>query len=121
MVELVKDLTLGNLKKQIRSFEYLACFVFSPGADVRSKTPLGRTALHVAVTSGQLDCIDILLTYGAKNTDEDNEGHNAVILARLWGQKESERRIFRYQWRMRASSGRSSMKPSPEEKVEAGL
>ncbi|KAL7985606.1 hypothetical protein Chor_004176 [Crotalus horridus] len=75
-------------------------------ADVKLKTPLGRTALHVAVTSGQVECISTLLEYGARASDEDNEGHNAVQLARLWKQRESERRLFRHRWMVR--TGRSS-------------
>ncbi|XP_032074974.1 ankyrin repeat domain-containing protein 60 [Thamnophis elegans] len=81
-------------------------FLLQNGADVKLKTPLGRTALHVAVTSGQVDCIRILLDSGARLSDEDNEGHNAVQLARLWKQKECERRLFRHRWLIRA--GRSS-------------
>ncbi|KAK9404840.1 ANKRD60: Ankyrin repeat domain-containing protein 60 [Crotalus adamanteus] len=59
------------------------------------------TALHVAVTSGQVECISTLLEYGARASDEDNEGHNAVQLARLWKQRESERRLFRHRWMVR--------------------
>ncbi|XP_077785440.1 ankyrin repeat domain-containing protein 60 [Podarcis muralis] len=79
-------------------------FLIQNGADLAYKTPLGRTALHVAVTSGHCDCIDLLLSYGAKISDEDNDGQNAVMLARLWGQKECERRLFRYQWKLRAGA-----------------
>ncbi|XP_062998104.1 ankyrin repeat domain-containing protein 60 [Elgaria multicarinata webbii] len=77
-------------------------FLLQNGADLKRKTPLGRTALHVAVTSGKGECIDMLLTYGAKINDGDYEGHNAVVLARLWGQKESERHLSRHQWMMRS-------------------
>ncbi|XP_034288896.1 ankyrin repeat domain-containing protein 60 isoform X2 [Pantherophis guttatus] len=80
-----------------RAVEYL----LQNGADVKLKTPLGRTALHVAVTSGQVECISILLDSGARVSDEDNEGHNAVQLARLWKQRESERRLFRHRWMIR--------------------
>ncbi|XP_044311099.1 ankyrin repeat domain-containing protein 60 [Varanus komodoensis] len=95
-------------------------FLLQNGADLRRKTPLGRTALHVAVTSGHTDCINILLNWGAKISDEDNEGLNAVLLARLWGQKESERQLFRHQWQVRArQSAHPLVKPKSEEPVEA--
>ncbi|XP_039174401.1 ankyrin repeat domain-containing protein 60 isoform X3 [Crotalus tigris] len=81
-------------------------FLLQHGADVKLKTPLGRTALHVAVTSGQVECISTLLEYGARASDEDNEGHNAVQLARLWKQRESERRLFRHRWMVRTGSKR---------------
>ncbi|XP_042318446.1 ankyrin repeat domain-containing protein 60 [Sceloporus undulatus] len=74
-------------------------FLLQNGADLKRKTPLGRTALHVAATSDQIDCIDILLNYGAKFNQEDQEGYTPAAIARQWGQKESERRIFRYQWK----------------------
>ncbi|XP_040506974.1 ankyrin repeat domain-containing protein 60 isoform X3 [Gallus gallus] len=35
-------------------------FLLSHGADVRSKTPLGRTALHVAAVMGRCECIELL-------------------------------------------------------------
>ncbi|XP_070600661.1 ankyrin repeat domain-containing protein 60 [Erythrolamprus reginae] len=91
-----------------RAMEYL----LENGADVKLKTPLGRTVLHAAVTSGQIECISILLDCGAKVSDEDNEGHNAIQLARLWKQKESERKLFRYRWmsRIARSSQQQSLK-----------
>ncbi|XP_061486248.1 ankyrin repeat domain-containing protein 60 [Rhineura floridana] len=94
-------------------------FLLQNGADLTRKTPLGRTALHVAVTSGQGDCIDVLLNYGARINDEDNDGCNAIHLARQWGQKESERRLFRHQWKMRTGRhAQLSTKPKLDEKVE---
>ncbi|XP_054836845.1 ankyrin repeat domain-containing protein 60 [Eublepharis macularius] len=93
-------------------------FLLQNGADPRYQTPLGRTALHAAVVTGQLDCIEVLLNYGAQITDEDHDGLNALVLARMWGQKESERRLFRYRWRMRMAGTRTSPKPKPEAKTE---
>ncbi|XP_034978415.1 ankyrin repeat domain-containing protein 60 [Zootoca vivipara] len=91
-------------------------FLIQNGADVAYKTPLGRTALHVAVTSGHCDCMELLLGHGAKISDEDNDGYNAVMLARQWGQKECERRLFRYQWKVRVA--RSSIRIKSVDKVE---
>ncbi|KAJ7332089.1 hypothetical protein JRQ81_014269 [Phrynocephalus forsythii] len=83
-------------------------FLLQNGADVKRKTPLGRTALHVAVTSGNISCVDILLDYGARVNEEDNDGYTPTVLARLWGQKDCERRLFRYQWKMRAARASKS-------------
>ncbi|XP_060627468.2 ankyrin repeat domain-containing protein 60 [Anolis sagrei] len=76
-------------------------FLLEHGVDLTLKTPLGRTVLHVAVTSGNIACIDLLIIYGAKVTEEDHEGCTPLDLARLWGQKECERRLFQYQWKSR--------------------
>ncbi|KAH0619192.1 hypothetical protein JD844_018985 [Phrynosoma platyrhinos] len=78
-------------------------FLLQNGADLKRKTPLGRTALHIAATSSQIDCIDILLNYGARLNQEDQDGYTPAALARQWGQKENERKLFRYQWKMRAA------------------
>ncbi|XP_067410653.1 ankyrin repeat domain-containing protein 60 [Emydura macquarii macquarii] len=78
-------------------------FLLQNGADLHSKTPLGRTALHAATVMGRCDCIDLLLSWGAQTLDPDNEGQTAVSLARLWGQKQSERRLFHFQWQQRAT------------------
>ncbi|XP_065421308.1 ankyrin repeat domain-containing protein 60 [Chrysemys picta bellii] len=82
-------------------------FLLENGADLHAKTPLGRTALHAATVMGRCDCIDLLLSWGAQTSDPDNEGQSAVSLARLWGQKQSERRLFRFQWQQRATGSTS--------------
>lgn len=88
-----------------------ACVLFS-GADVHFKTPLGRTALHVAAIKGHYDCIDELLIYGAQAATPDNEGQTAMSLARLWGQKQSERKMFSFFWKQRSSGGGPSIPSS---------
>ncbi|KAJ6665698.1 hypothetical protein lerEdw1_002068 [Lerista edwardsae] len=92
-----------------------AKFLLENGADVRYKSPLGRTVLHIAAARGKLDCLDLLLKYGSKVTEEDFEGYTPMTIARFWGQKESERRLYRYQWQMRVSAGsrRPSSKAQP--------
>ncbi|XP_031472458.1 ankyrin repeat domain-containing protein 60 isoform X1 [Phasianus colchicus] len=70
-------------------------FLLSHGADVHSKTPLGRTALHVAAVMGRCECIELLVSCGARALDPDCEGQSAVRLARRWGQKQSERALMR--------------------------
>ncbi|XP_063153081.1 ankyrin repeat domain-containing protein 60 [Candoia aspera] len=102
-----------------RGYSKAVEFLLKHGADLKLKTPLGRTALHVAVTSGHTECINILLDYGAKVSDEDNEGHNAIQLARLWKQRECERRLFRHQWMMR--SGRTGQRQSIKTKLEVNI
>ncbi|NXI98585.1 ANR60 protein, partial [Psophia crepitans] len=72
-----------------------ARFLLRHGADLHSKTPLGRTALHAAAVAGQCGCIELLLRHGARALDPDSEGQTAVSLARLWGQKQSERTMVR--------------------------
>lgn len=74
------------------------------GADVHSKTPLGRTALHVAAVMGRCDCIELLLSCGARALDPDSEGQTAVSLARLWGQQQSERTMIRFKWRRKSAA-----------------
>ncbi|NXF42833.1 ANR60 protein, partial [Oceanites oceanicus] len=78
-----------------------ARFLLRHGADLHSKSPLGRTALHAAAVAGQCDCIDLLLSYGARALGPDSEGQTAVSLARLWGQKQSEHTMVRFQLRKR--------------------
>ncbi|NXQ92886.1 ANR60 protein, partial [Sagittarius serpentarius] len=67
-----------------------AKFLLRHGADLRSKTPLGRTVLHVTAVAGQCDCIKLLLRCGAGALGPDSEGQTAVSLTRLWGQTQSE-------------------------------
>ncbi|KGL82981.1 Ankyrin repeat domain-containing protein 60, partial [Tinamus guttatus] len=72
-----------------------ADFLLRKGADVRSRTPLGRTALHLAAFAGRCACVELLLGCGARAFEPDHEGQTAVSLARLAGQKQSERAMFR--------------------------
>ncbi|NXI55449.1 ANR60 protein, partial [Chloroceryle aenea] len=70
-------------------------FLLRHGADLHSKTPLGRTALHAAAVAGQCGCLELLLSHGAQALRRDSEGQTGVSLARLWGQKQSERTMVR--------------------------
>ncbi|XP_071616069.1 ankyrin repeat domain-containing protein 60 [Heliangelus exortis] len=72
-----------------------AKFLLINGADLHAKTPLGRTALHVAAAMGRCDCIELLLSWGAQALVPDDEGQTAVSLARLWGQKQSQNILSR--------------------------
>lgn len=79
--------------------------LISAGADVSKTTKCGRTALHVAAAVGQDACVDLLLKYGAGELikTEDNLGKTPLLLASEWGHKSSERRLFLFQWQVRAS------------------
>ncbi|KAM7090873.1 LOW QUALITY PROTEIN: ankyrin repeat domain-containing protein 60 [Ciconia maguari] len=74
-----------------------AKFLLRHGVDLHSKTPLGRTALHVVVPK-----IRVCLPDNVRALGPDSEGQRAVSLAHLWGQKQSERTMVRYQWRKRS-------------------
>nr|XP_025041548.1 ankyrin repeat domain-containing protein 60 isoform X1 [Pelodiscus sinensis]XP_025041549.1 ankyrin repeat domain-containing protein 60 isoform X1 [Pelodiscus sinensis]XP_025041550.1 ankyrin repeat domain-containing protein 60 isoform X1 [Pelodiscus sinensis]XP_025041551.1 ankyrin repeat domain-containing protein 60 isoform X1 [Pelodiscus sinensis] len=89
-------------------------FLLQNGANLHSKTPLGRTALHAATVMGRCDCIDLLLSWGALPFAPDNEGQTAMSLARLWGQKQSERRLFHFQWQQRSTG---TVPPSPSQSL----
>ncbi|NXJ91604.1 ANR60 protein, partial [Corythaixoides concolor] len=87
-------------------------FLLSHGADLHSQTPLGRTALHVAAAAGRCDCMELLLSCGARALCPDSEGQTAQSLARLWGQRQSERTMARWRWRKRS---RGTVPPSSAE------
>ncbi|NXD12133.1 ANR60 protein, partial [Nothocercus nigrocapillus] len=72
-----------------------ADFLLRNGADLHSRTPLGRTALHLAAFAGRCACVELLLSCGAQPFEPDYEGQTAASLARLSGQKQSERAMFR--------------------------
>uniref|UniRef100_A0A669NZC4 Uncharacterized protein n=1 Tax=Phasianus colchicus TaxID=9054 RepID=A0A669NZC4_PHACC len=50
-------------------------FLLSHGADVHSKTPLGRTALHVAAVMGRCECIELLMGTEAGERDCCGQSH----------------------------------------------
>ncbi|XP_053571975.1 ankyrin repeat domain-containing protein 60 [Bombina bombina] len=79
-------------------------FLLRNGASVHYKTPLGNSPLHVTAAMGNCDCTDELLAHGAQTHDPNRSGDTALDLARLWGQKTVERRLFLFQWRQRAAS-----------------
>ncbi|KFP24091.1 Ankyrin repeat domain-containing protein 60, partial [Colius striatus] len=64
-----------------------AKFLLRHGADLHSKTPQGRTALHAAAVTGQCDCLELLLRFGAQARSTDSEGQSALSLAEQWGQR----------------------------------
>lgn len=73
------------------------------GADVKAKTPNGRTALHIAAAQGMNSAVEVLLNNGSIIDDPDNDGKTPLVLAGLWGHKSCERQIFLFQWQQRAA------------------
>ncbi|PIK43023.1 hypothetical protein BSL78_20120 [Apostichopus japonicus] len=73
------------------------------GADVKAKTPNGRTALHIAGAQGMNSAVEVLLNNGSVIEDPDNDGKTPLVLAGLWGHKSCERQIFLFQWQQRAA------------------
>lgn len=61
------------------------------GANCLSRTPVGRTPLHVAAAMGQLDCISLLLKYGASINDKDAKGMTPMVISRRLNHKHNER------------------------------
>lgn len=59
---------------------------------------MGRTALHAAGAMGRLDCINLLLNYGASVTDKDARGETPMSIARRMNRRHSERRMFLFYW-----------------------
>ncbi|NXG80375.1 ANR60 protein, partial [Baryphthengus martii] len=65
-------------------------FLLRHGADLRSKTPLGKTALHTAAVTGQCRCLKPLLSHRTRTLSVDGQGQTGLSLAHRWGQKQSE-------------------------------
>ena len=62
-----------------------------------TKTPSGRTALHVACGMGNLGCVDTLLQHNAALNVKDHRGNTPAQVAFSCGQTDAERRITLYQ------------------------
>ncbi|XP_072489544.1 ankyrin repeat domain-containing protein 60 isoform X2 [Notamacropus eugenii] len=60
----------------------LAALEGDASANCLAKTPVGRTALHVAAAMGHINCINLLLEYGAPLTEKDLKGETPVEIAR---------------------------------------
>ncbi|XP_074066437.1 ankyrin repeat domain-containing protein 60 isoform X2 [Macrotis lagotis] len=60
----------------------LAAMEGDASASCLAKTPVGRTALHVAAAMGRLYCIDLLLEHGASFFEKDLKGESPLDVAR---------------------------------------
>lgn len=80
--------------------------LLTSGGDINSTTKCGRTVLHVAAAAGQEACIALLLSKGAGHLIkvEDNYGKTPLQTAADYAHKASERRLFLFQWQVRAST-----------------
>uniref|UniRef100_A0A3B3IA95 Uncharacterized protein n=1 Tax=Oryzias latipes TaxID=8090 RepID=A0A3B3IA95_ORYLA len=59
----------------------------------KSKGPAGTaTPLHLAASTGLLDCAEVLVNAGADVSAKDNRGYTPLDLARIW----SHRKMARY-------------------------
>ncbi|XP_039768762.1 ankyrin repeat domain-containing protein 60 isoform X3 [Ornithorhynchus anatinus] len=97
-----------------RNHSSVVHYFLQNGIDYTKKTPAGRTALHVAASMGNIDCVDLLLQHGELVSEQDSKGHTAISLARQWRRKQSERQLFLFQWKKRASGstkGRRLQRP----------
>ncbi|KAG8566441.1 hypothetical protein GDO81_013253 [Engystomops pustulosus] len=79
-------------------------FLIQNGCNVQYKTCCGNTPLHVAAAMGNVDCMSELLANGAQPQDTNQNGHTALDLARLCGQKTTERRLYLFNWEKRSAN-----------------
>ncbi|XP_067856789.1 ankyrin repeat domain-containing protein 60-like [Heptranchias perlo] len=78
-------------------------FLLKNGANPRTKTVDGHTALHMAVIMAKADCINDLLLHGAEAEGTDSKGRTLLDLARMTEQRENIGKIFNYQWTQRTA------------------
>ncbi|XP_020025635.2 ankyrin repeat domain-containing protein 60 [Castor canadensis] len=69
-------------------------YLLAQGTNCVSKSPVGRTPLHVAAAMGRLDCISLLMKHGFSIHDRDNKGETALTVARRLNRKKCEKRMF---------------------------
>uniref|UniRef100_A0A3P9KA64 Uncharacterized protein n=1 Tax=Oryzias latipes TaxID=8090 RepID=A0A3P9KA64_ORYLA len=67
-------------------------YLLEHDADVNAITDRGQTPLHLAASTGLLDCAEILVNAGADVSAKDNRGYTPLDLARIW----SHRKMARY-------------------------
>ncbi|XP_046534013.1 ankyrin repeat domain-containing protein 60 [Equus quagga] len=79
-------------------------YLLEHGANCLSKSPVGRTPLHVAAAMGRSDCIDLLLNYGAHINDKDAKGETPMTIARRLNRVHSERRMFLCYWKTKSGT-----------------
>ncbi|KAM7125620.1 ankyrin repeat domain-containing protein 60 [Molossus nigricans] len=75
-------------------------------ASCHGQTPMGRTPLHAAVAMNQLDCINLLLQFGASAIAKDALGVSPKAIARKLNYKQAKQRMALSHWM--AESGRKS-------------
>ncbi|XP_064132508.1 ankyrin repeat domain-containing protein 60 [Loxodonta africana] len=99
-------------------------YLLEHGANCLSKSPVGRTPLHVAAAMGRVDCISLLLEHGASINDKDARGETPISIARRLNRKQSERRMFLIHWVAKSgakgSADKAAKKPSQRAKSPPG-
>uniref|UniRef100_G3TDB6 Uncharacterized protein n=2 Tax=Elephantidae TaxID=9780 RepID=G3TDB6_LOXAF len=99
-------------------------YLLEHGANCLSKSPVGRTPLHVAAAMGRVDCISLLLDHGASINDKDARGETPISIARRLNRKQSERRMFLIHWVAKSgakgSADKAAKKPSQRAKSPPG-
>ncbi|KFO31329.1 Serine/threonine-protein phosphatase 4 regulatory subunit 1 [Fukomys damarensis] len=69
-----------------------------PRASCARRSPVGRTALHVAAAMGCLDCTTLLVEHGASIHDRDAHGETPIAVARRLQHRQTEQRLFLLYW-----------------------
>jgi hypothetical protein len=75
-----------------------------PDLDINARLSSGHTALHVAITRGQYHVIDLLLEHGAIDDTHSGLGQQCLEIARERGFVQSEKHLYLFQWKTRASN-----------------
>ncbi|KAF5927175.1 hypothetical protein HPG69_016647 [Diceros bicornis minor] len=101
------DMTVRELKEELDlmagiPFNLQRLQYLDQGANCLSKSPVGRTPLHVAAAMGQSDCIDLLLSHGASINDKDAKGETPMSIARRLHREHGERRMFLHYWKAKS-------------------
>nr|XP_020837020.1 ankyrin repeat domain-containing protein 60 isoform X4 [Phascolarctos cinereus] len=86
----------------------LAAMEGDTSANCLAKTPVGRTALHVAAAMGHVSCINLLLDYDAVLSEKDLKGETPIEIARRLKRKQSIQAFCMYQMKLRAAKLGSS-------------
>ncbi|XP_062240286.1 ankyrin repeat domain-containing protein 53 isoform X1 [Platichthys flesus] len=67
-------------------------------ADIHLTTDSGLTPLHLAAAEGLMDCVEILVQADADVLAQDDLGHTALDLARVWSHRDIGRYLRRFMW-----------------------
>ncbi|XP_067904577.1 ankyrin repeat domain-containing protein 60-like [Heterodontus francisci] len=78
-------------------------FLLMNGANPRSKTIDGHTALHMAAFMARTECIDDLLLHGADAEGVDSKGRTLLDIAGMTGRQENIGKIYQIQWMKRTA------------------
>lgn len=97
--------------RKVASLSHLSSFA---GADCLSRSPVGRTPLHVAAAMGRADCISLLLKYGASINTKDAKGVSPVALARHLNHKHSTQRMLLHHWAVKSGTERVTGANTPK-------